>query len=333
MNMPSNSFPSTRLRRMRSADFSRRLMRESELSVNDLIYPMFIIEGQGQRQPISAMPGQFRVSVDLLIEEARELVELGIPAVALFPVIEDNLRTEDAAHAYDDNGLIQRAVRELKAQCPALGVITDVALDPYTSHGQDGLIDAQGYVLNDETIEVLRRQALSHANAGVDIVAPSDMMDGRIQIIRAALEQAGFINTKILAYAAKYASHFYGPFRHAVGSSAKLGKADKKTYQLDPANLHEALHEVALDIEEGADMVMIKPASCYLDVLYAVKQTFHKPTFSYQVSGEYAMHQAAIAAGYLDEAVILESLSCLKRAGSDAIFTYHAKKAANLLNS
>src|SRR5688572_20203138 len=306
-------FPKTRLRRMRYMPFSRRLMAESTLSVNDLIYPMFILEGDKQREPILSLPGIDRISLDLLLEEAGELIQLGIPAIALFPVIEKEKKTAQAEEAYFPTGLIQRAIRILKEKFPELGIITDVALDPYTSHGQDGIVDEKGYVLNDETIDVLVKQALSHAEAGADIVAPSDMMDGRIGVIRDALEASGFINTRILAYSAKYASHLYSPFREAVGSLALLGKADKRQYQIDPANIDEALHEVALDLQEGADIVMIKPALPYLDVVSRVKEQFRSPTFVYQVSGEYAMLKAAAGAGWLDErAVVLESLVCMK---------------------
>jgi porphobilinogen synthase len=318
---------------MRRDDFSRRLMRESYLSVDDLIYPMFILEGSGQREGIASMPGVERVSIDQLLVEAKELVALGVPAVALFPVTPQSAKSEDAKEAYNPDGLAQRAVRALKDAHPELGVITDVALDPFTSHGQDGLIDASGYVLNDETIEVLIKQALSHAQAGADVVAPSDMMDGRIGDIRNALEENNYIHTRILAYSAKYASSFYGPFRDAVGSAANLGKADKSTYQMDPGNSDEALLEVAMDIEEGADMVMVKPGMPYLDIVRRVKQEFGVPTYAYQVSGEYAMTMAAIQNGWLDERkVVLESLLCFKRAGADGILTYFAKQVAQWLN-
>ena len=321
-------FPLSRMRRARKDDFSRRLMRESRLSTDDLIYPVFVLEGNQQREPIPSMPGIERLSIDLLLEEAAELVELGIPAVALFPVTPTDAKSLDAAEAWNPEGLAQRATRALKQHFPELGVITDVALDPFTTHGQDGIIDEQGYVLNDVTVEALVRQALSHADAGADIVAPSDMMDGRILAIREALEDAGHINTRILAYSAKYASAYYGPFRDAVGSAANLGKADKATYQMDPANSDEALHEVAADLSEGADMVMVKPGMPYLDIVHRVKDQHKVPTFVYQVSGEYAMHQAAIANGWLSEAVIMESLTVIKRAGADAILTYYAKYAA-----
>ncbi len=329
----STVYPFTRKRRMRRDDFSRCLMRESHLSVDDLIYPMFILEGSGQRESIASMPGVERVSIDQLLVEAKELLALGVPAVALFPVTPQSAKSEDAKEAYNPEGLAQRAVRALKDAHPELGVITDVALDPFTSHGQDGLIDASGYVLNDETIEVLIKQALSHAQAGADVVAPSDMMDGRIGDIRNALEENNYIHTRILAYSAKYASSFYGPFRDAVGSAANLGKADKSTYQMDPGNSDEALLEVAMDIEEGADMVMVKPGMPYLDIVRRVKQEFGVPTYAYQVSGEYAMTMAAIQNGWLDERkVVLESLLCFKRAGADGILTYFAKQVAQWLN-
>ena len=329
----STVYPYTRKRRMRRDDFSRRLMRESRLSVDDLIYPMFVLEGQGQREAVSSMPGVERVSIDQLLLEAKELVSLGVPAVALFPVTPQSAKSDDAHEAYNPDGLAQRAVKALKDAFPDLGVITDVALDPFTSHGQDGLIDDTGYVLNDETVEVLIKQALSHAEAGADVVAPSDMMDGRIGEIRDALEENGHIYTRILAYSAKYASSFYGPFRDAVGSAANLGKADKTTYQMDPANSDEALHEVAMDLEEGADMVMVKPGMPYLDIVRRVKDEFGVPTYAYQVSGEYAMTMAAIQNGWLDERkVILESLLCFKRAGADGILTYFGKQVARWLN-
>lgn len=330
-NPVNRQFPTTRLRRIRRDDFSRRLVRETQLSVNDLIYPMFVLEGAGQREAVASMPGVERLSIDLLLEEAAELVELGIPAVALFPVTPLERKSLDAAEAYNPEGLAQRATRALKARFPQLGVITDVALDPFTTHGQDGIIDEQGYVLNDITVETLVRQTLSHAEAGADIVAPSDMMDGRVGAMRQALEAAGHVNTRILAYSAKYASAYYGPFRDAVGSAGNLGKADKSTYQMDPANSDEALHEVAQDLAEGADMVMVKPGMPYLDIVHRVKSTFRVPTFVYQVSGEYAMHCAAIQNGWLSEAVILESLTAIKRAGADGILTYFAKTAARQL--
>ncbi|MEH6671453.1 porphobilinogen synthase [Halopseudomonas sp.] len=330
-NPANRQFPTTRLRRIRRDDFSRRLVRETQLSVNDLIYPMFVLEGNGQREAVASMPGVERLSIDLLLEEAAELVELGIPAVALFPVTPLERKSLDAAEAYNPEGLAQRATRALKARFPQLGVITDVALDPFTTHGQDGIIDEQGYVLNDITVDTLVRQTLSHAEAGADIVAPSDMMDGRVGAMRQALEAAGHVNTRILAYSAKYASAYYGPFRDAVGSAGNLGKADKSTYQMDPANSDEALHEVAQDLAEGADMVMVKPGMPYLDIVHRVKSTFRVPTFVYQVSGEYAMHCAAIQNGWLSEAVILESLTAIKRAGADGILTYFAKTAAQQL--
>ena len=328
----SREFPVNRMRRMRKDDFSRRLMRETRLSVDDLIFPVFIVEGQKQRQEISSMPGMFRFSIDELLLEAQELVELKIPAIALFPAPDTNVKSLLAEEAYNPNGLVQTAVRELKKAFPALGVITDVALDPYTTHGQDGIIDENGYVLNEETVEVLAKQALSHAVAGADIVAPSDMMDGRVGAIRYVLEENNQIYTRILAYSAKYASSYYGPFRDAVGSSGSLGSGNKYNYQMDVANSNEALQEVALDLAEGADMVMVKPGMPYLDIVKRVKDEFGVPTFVYQVSGEYAMHMAAAQNGWLDEdAVAIESLLCMKRAGADAILTYFAKKAARLI--
>ena len=329
----STVYPFTRKRRMRRDDFSRRLMRESHLSVDDLIYPMFILEGSDQREAVASMPGVERVSIDQLLLEAKELVSLGVPAVALFPVTPQSAKSDDAKEAYNPDGLAQRAVKALKDAYPDLGIITDVALDPFTSHGQDGLIDETGYVLNDETVEVLIKQALSHAEAGADVVAPSDMMDGRIGEIRDALEENNHIYTRILAYSAKYASSFYGPFRDAVGSAANLGKADKSTYQMDPGNSDEALLEVAMDLEEGADMVMVKPGMPYLDIVRRVKQEFGVPTYAYQVSGEYAMTMAVVQNGWLDERkVILESLLCFKRAGADGILTYFGKQVAQWLN-
>ncbi|MEY8205202.1 MAG: porphobilinogen synthase [Bermanella sp.] len=326
-------FPETRLRRMRAHDFSRRLMRENQLSVNDLIYPMFILDGKNQRQAIASMPGVERLSIDLAVKECRLLSTLGVPAVALFPVTPDSHKSEMAEEAYNPDGIAQRAVKAIKDACPDMGVITDVALDPFTTHGQDGIIDASGYVLNDITVEILAKQALSHAQAGADIIAPSDMMDGRIAEIRDVLEQDQHVNTRILAYSAKYASAYYGPFRDAVGSAANLGKGNKFNYQMDPSNSNEALHEVALDLAEGADMVMIKPGMPYLDIVRQVKDQFKVPTFVYQVSGEYAMHMAAAQNGWLDEkAVMMESLTCMKRAGADAILTYFAKAAALELN-
>ncbi len=327
--MPHRSFPPARMRRMRRDRFSRRLMRETTLAPADLIYPMFIVDGEGQRQPVPSMPGIERVSIDGLLEEAGELVRLGVPAMALFPVTPEDKKSEDAREAWNREGLVQRAVRRLKKEVAELGVVTDVALDPFTTHGQDGLIDREGYVVNDMTVEALVKQAVSHADAGADIVAPSDMMDGRIGRIRDALEQAGHPNTRILAYSAKYASAFYGPFRDAVGSAGNLGGGNKYSYQMDPANSDEALHEVALDLAEGADMVMIKPGLPYLDVVRRVKERFGVPTLVYQVSGEYAMLMAAAGNGWLEErAVILETLTAIKRAGADAILTYFAKRAA-----
>ena len=320
--------PAARPRRLRRDEFSRRLVRETVLTTDDLIQPLFVIEGHGRREAVASMPGVERVTIDELLREAEQLVALGVPAVALFPVTAPEAKSLDAASAYDPAGLAQRAVRALKERFPELGVITDIALDPYTSHGLDGLVDADGYVMNDETIEVLVKQALSHAEAGADVVAPSDMMDGRIGAIRNALEAAGHIHTRILAYSAKYASSFYGPFRDAVGSAGALGKGNKYTYQMDPANSDEALREVALDLDEGADMVMVKPGMPYLDIVRRVKSEFGVPTFVYQVSGEYAMQMAAIQNGWLAEAVIAESLLCIKRAGADAVLTYFAKRVA-----
>ena len=322
-------YPLTRLRRLRRDAFSRRLVRENRLSCDDLILPVFVLEGEGQREAVPTMPEVERLSIDLLLQEAAELVDLGVPAVALFPVVPQEKKSLDAAEAYNPDGLAQRAVRALKAAHPELGVITDVALDPFTTHGQDGIIDDNGYVLNDETVAVLVKQALSHAEAGADIVAPSDMMDGRILAIRQALEEAGHIHTRILAYSAKYASSYYGPFRDAVGSAANLGAGDKSTYQMDPANSDEALHEVALDLEEGADMVMIKPGMPYLDIVRRVKDQFAAPTFVYHVSGEYAMLKAAAQNGWLDERkTVMEAMLAFKRAGADAILTYYAKRVA-----
>ena len=330
----TGEYSATRMRRMRRSEFSRRLMRENNLSTNDLIYPMFIIEGENKREPVDSMPGVERVSIDQLLIEAKECFELGIPAIALFPVVSQNKKSDDAAEAFNPDGLAQTAVKALKAALPELGVITDVALDPFTSHGQDGLIDESGYVLNDETVGVLVKQALSHAEAGADIVAPSDMMDGRIGAIRQALENHNFIHTRILAYSAKYASSFYGPFRDAVGSSANLGGGNKYSYQMDPANSDEALHEVELDIKEGADMFMVKPGMPYLDIVRRVKETFAVPTYVYQVSGEYAMLKAAAQNGWLDEqATVMESLISFKRAGADGILTYYAKAAAQWINT
>ncbi len=325
----SGRFPATRMRRMRRDDFSRRLMRETTLCADDFIYPVFVLEGEGRVETVASMPGVMRRSVDQLLATAEQAVALGIPALALFPVIDSALKSLGAEEAHNPAGLVPRAVKALKREFPELGVITDVALDPYTSHGQDGLIDETGYVLNDETLEVLARQALCHAEAGADVVAPSDMMDGRIGRIRAELNGAGQIYTRILAYSAKYASSFYGPFRDAVGSAANLGKGNKTTYQMDPANTDEALREVALDLEEGADMVMVKPGMPYLDIVRRVKDEFGVPTYAYQVSGEYAMLKAAAQNGWLDEeACVLESLLAFKRAGADGILTYFALDAA-----
>lgn len=333
--LPSRGpWPATRLRRMRRDDFSRRLMREHTLTVDDLIYPVFVIEGQGRTEQISSMPGVERMSIDLLVKEAETLAKLGIPAMALFPVTPADAKSLDGREAWNPDGLAQRAVRAIKQAVPEMGVITDGALDPFTTHGQDGVIDEHGYVINDETVSALVKQTLSHAEAGADVVAPSDMMDGRIGAIRQALEQQGHIHTRIMAYSAKFASAYYGPFRDAVGSASNLGKADKKTYQMDPANGDEALHEIALDLQEGADMVMVKPGMPYLDVVRRVKDTFKVPVFAYQVSGEYAMHMAAFENGWLDkETVMMESLLAFKRAGADGILTYFAKAAAEQLTS
>ncbi len=329
----SAPYPNTRMRRMRKDDFSRRLMRETEITPSDFIYPVFVLEGTGEREAVTSMPGIDRMSIDLLVQEAKEVHALGVPAIALFPVTPPEAKSEDAREAYNPDGLAQRAVRALKDAVPELGVMTDVALDPFTTHGQDGLIDTSGYVLNDETVEVLVKQAISHADAGTDIVAPSDMMDGRIGAIRTALERNNHIYTRIMAYSAKYASSFYGPFRDAVGSAANLGAGNKYTYQMDPANSDEAMREIALDLQEGADMVMVKPGMPYLDIVRRVKDSFGAPTFVYQVSGEYAMLMAAAQNGWLDEqAVVMESLVCIKRAGADGILTYFAKRAAQWLN-
>jgi porphobilinogen synthase len=328
----TDSFPNTRLRRMRRDEFSRRLMRETQLTVDALIYPIFVVEGKQQRQPVVSMPGIERLSIDELLRECETLLELRIPAIALFPVVPPDKKSLDARESWNPGGIAQLAVRAVKKEFPALGVITDVALDPFTTHGQDGLIDETGYVQNDLTVETLVRQARSHADAGADVVAPSDMMDGRIGAIRVALETAGLADTRILAYAAKYASSFYGPFREAVGSAKQLGSGSKQTYQMDPANSDEALREVALDIAEGADMVMIKPGLPYLDIVRRVKDRFGMPTFVYQVSGEYAMIMAAAANGWIDErAVALETLVSIKRAGADGVLTYFAKRAAEWL--
>jgi porphobilinogen synthase len=326
------SFPAVRMRRMRRDEFSRRLMRETVLTANDLIYPVFVLEGTRRRQKVDSMPGVERVSVDQLLPVAEQCVKFGIPAMALFPVIEQRLKSLDGREAYNPKGLVPRAVSALKKRFPGLGIMTDVALDPYTSHGQDGVIDKSGYIINDVTLEVLVKQALAQAAAGVDIVAPSDMMDGRVGRIRQALEKAGHIHTKIMAYSAKYASGFYGPFRDAVGSASNLGKGDKKTYQMDPANSDEALWEVGLDLAEGADMVMVKPGMPYLDILRRVKDQFKAPTYVYQVSGEYAMLRGAVDRGWLGEGVIMEALVGMKRAGADGILTYFALETAKALN-
>jgi porphobilinogen synthase len=322
-------FPTTRMRRIRSRNFSRRLVRESQITTDDLIYPLFIIEGHNTAEPIPSMPGINRLSIDLLVNEAQEILTLGIPAVALFPVPNSTDKSENAEQAYNPDGLIQRAIRALKSQCPDLGIISDIALDPYTVHGQDGLINENNYVLNDETIAILVKQALSHAQAGADILAPSDMMDGRIGAIRQALENNHYTNTQLLAYSAKYASSFYGPFRDAVGSNAALGSTDKNSYQMDPANSHEALKEIALDLSEGADIVMVKPGTPYLDIIYRIKQEFKTPTFAYHVSGEYAMLKAAAQNGWINEKnTVMETMLGFKRAGADAILTYYAKNIA-----
>ncbi len=327
-------YPNTRMRRMRRDPFSRALMRENTVTAADLIYPVFILDGENQRQQVASMPGVERVSIDLLLKVAEECVSLGIPVLALFPVIDASLKTYDGVEATNPDGLVPRAVRTLKQHFPQLGLLTDIALDPYTTHGQDGLPDESGYIVNEKTIEMLTRQALTHAEAGVDVVAPSDMMDGRIGVIRAALEERGFIHTRIMAYSAKYASAFYGPFRDAVGSSANLGKADKNTYQMDPANTDEALREVALDLQEGADMVMVKPGMPYLDVVRRVKDEFKVPTFAYQVSGEYAMLKAAAQNGWLDhDKVMMESMMAFKRAGADGVLTYFALDVARKLKA
>ncbi|MCK7575609.1 MAG: porphobilinogen synthase [Chromatiales bacterium] len=332
LDTPRSAYPITRMRRMRRDDFSRRLMRENTLTPNDLIWPVFVLEGRNQREAVPSMPGVERLSIDLLIEAAREAHQLGIPVMALFPVTPMEVKSLDAREAFNPDGLAQRAVRALKDAVPELGVMTDVALDPFTTHGQDGLIDESGYVMNDETVDVLVRQAVSHAEAGADIVAPSDMMDGRIGAVRAALEAAGHIHTRIMAYSAKYASSYYGPFRDAVGSAANLGAGNKYTYQMDPANSNEAIHEVALDLAEGADMVMVKPGMPYLDIVRRIKDQFGAPTFVYHVSGEYAMLKAASMNGWLNEkAVVLEAMVSMKRAGADGILTYYAKDIARWL--
>lgn len=332
MDSTFGQYPAKRLRRMRKDDFSRRLMSENQLTVNDLIYPVFVLEGENQREAIASMPGVERKSIDLLLEEAQELVDLGIPAIAIFPVTPLDKKSLMAEESYNSEGLAQRTVRALKAKFPELGVITDVALDPFTTHGQDGIIDDDGYVLNEITKEILVKQALSHAEAGADVVAPSDMMDGRIGAIREKLEQEKFVNTRILAYSAKYASNYYGPFRDAVGSAGNIKGGNKFSYQMDPANSDEALHEVAQDIYEGADMVMVKPGMPYLDIVRRVKDTFKVPTYAYQVSGEYAMHMAAIQNGWLAEKpCVMEGLLAFKRAGADGILTYFAKQVARWL--
>ncbi len=332
MSQVTGAFPRRRPRRIRKHDFSRRLIAENTLTVNDLIYPVFVLEGNNRREAVESMPGVERLSIDLLLEEMAELVALGVPAVALFPVTPQEKKSLGAEEAFNPEGLAQKAVRALKRAFPELGVITDVALDPFTTHGQDGIIDESGYILNDITTEVLVKQALSHAEAGADMVAPSDMMDGRIGAIRDALEAAGYVNTQIMAYSAKYSSSFYGPFRDAVGSAGNLGGGNKHTYQMDPANSDEAIQEVAMDIQEGADMVMVKPGMPYLDIVRRVKTELQVPTFAYQVSGEYAMLKAAAQNGWLDEKkVVLEALLCFKRAGADGILTYFAKPVARWL--
>ncbi|MCW2488168.1 porphobilinogen synthase [Candidatus Symbiopectobacterium sp. NZEC127] len=331
-NVFPGAFPGRRLRRLRRHDFSRRLVAENQLTVNDLIYPVFVMEGKNQRQEVPSMPGVYRVTLDLLVKEAEELAKLGIPVLSLFPVIDTDKKSLNAEEAYNPEGLMPRVIRTLKDAVPELGLLTDVALDPYTTHGQDGIIDEDGYVINDITKAVLVRQALCHAQAGAEIVAPSDMMDGRIGAIRAELEAQHLVNTQIMAYSAKYASCYYGPFRDAVGSASNLKGGNKKTYQMDPANGDEALQEVAQDLQEGADMVMVKPGMPYLDVLHRVKETFGVPTFAYQVSGEYAMHMAAIRNGWLQEQpLVMESLLCFKRAGADGVLTYFAKQVAQWL--
>lgn len=327
--MINRQFPITRMRRMRKDDFSRRLMRETTLTANDLILPMFVIEGENARESVPSMPGVERLTIDLLVKEAQEIADLGIPMIAIFPVTPSHVKSLDAAEAYNADGLAQRAVRAVKAAVPELGIMTDVALDPFTTHGQDGIIDEDGYVLNDDTIDALMKQALSHAEAGADVIGPSDMMDGRIIEIRELLEDQGHINVRIMAYSAKYASSYYGPFRDAVGSAGNLGKGNKHTYQMDPANRNEALHEVALDLNEGADMVMVKPGVPYLDIVRDIKNEFKAPTYVYHVSGEYAMLKAAAQNGWIDEKpVVLETLLSCKRAGADGILTYYAKDAA-----
>jgi len=332
MSQPSRQFPATRLRRMRRDDWSRRMVRESALSPSDFILPVFVLDGAKREEAVASMPGVKRQSLDLLLETAKRARDLGVPALALFPVVDTPLKSLDAREAYNPDGLVPRVVAALKQALPDLGIVTDIALDPYTSHGQDGLIDDAGYVMNDETVAVLERQAITHARAGADMVAPSDMMDGRIGAVRRALDAGGHIHTRIMAYSAKYASSFYGPFRDAVGSAGNLGGGNKYTYQMDPANTDEALHEVAMDIAEGADIVMVKPGMPYLDIVRRVKDTFGVPTAVYQVSGEYAMLKAAAQNGWLDErAVVLESLLAFKRAGADSILTYFAMDAAHWL--
>ncbi|HEY7773844.1 MAG TPA: porphobilinogen synthase [Marinagarivorans sp.] len=327
------SFPATRMRRNRFSEFSRRMVRETELTASDFIFPVFVIEGQNQREVIESMPGIFRMTIDELEREVEQLLELGIPAIALFPKVATDVKSLDGSAAFDENGLVARAVRAIKARYPEMGIICDGALDPYTTHGQDGIIDDNGYVLNDITVAALQKQAVVCAAAGADVIAPSDMMDGRVGAIRASLDRSEFINTQIMAYSAKYASSYYGPFRDAVGSAGNLGKGNKFTYQMDPANSDEAMHEIALDLQEGADMVMVKPGMPYLDIVRRVKQEFGAPTFVYQVSGEYAMHKLAIEKGYLGDEVILESLTCIKRAGANGILTYFAKEAAEKLKA
>lgn len=332
MTLPFGAYPGRRMRRMRHDDFSRRMMRENTLTAADLIYPVFVLDGKNRREAVASMPGVERLSLDLLLPVAEECAKLGIPALALFPVIDSSLKSLGAEEAFNPDGLVPRVVAALKKSVPELGIITDVALDPYTSHGQDGLIDDKGYVLNDETVEVLQKQAVNHAHAGADIVAPSDMMDGRIGAVRAALDANGHIHTRILAYAAKYASSFYGPFRDAVGSAANLGAGNKYTYQMDPANSDEALWEVGLDLQEGADMVMVKPGMPYLDIVKKVKDAYGAPTFAYQVSGEYAMLKAAGQNGWINEqACVMEALLSFKRAGADGVLTYFALQVARLL--
>ena len=325
-------FPTTRMRRNRFQAFSRRLARETELTVNDLIYPVFIIDGDNERQAVPSMPGIERLTIDELAREVETLLNLGIPAIAPFPNIDDRFKTPDGSEAWNPEGVIPRAVREIKSRFPDMGIVTDAALDPYTTHGQDGIIDEEGYILNDITVDALCKQALVCAEAGADVIAPSDMMDGRVGAIRAILDDNGLINKQIMAYSAKYASSYYGPFRDAVGSASALGGGNKYTYQMDPANTDEAIQEIAMDLEEGADMVMVKPAMPYLDIVRRVKAHFGVPTFAYQVSGEYTMHMSAIENGWLSEAVILESLLCIKRAGADGILTYFAKHAAGALH-